>query len=163
KEEDKGRMFPVSDSAKSVVTALVNKIKSLRVTIRMNTSVDTILYEDGAVQGIRLRSKEEIFSPNVIVAAGGKSVPNTGSTGDGYAWVKKACNTITTLYPTEVPLTSAESFIKRKELQGVSLRDIALTVRKPNGKLIITHRWDMVFTHFGLSGPSVLRCSQYVV
>lgn len=163
KEEDKGRMFPVSDSAKSVVAALVHQIETLQVDIRMVTSVQTVLYAGGAVQGVRLSSNEEIFASNVIVAVGGKAVPNTGSTGDGYAWAQKAGHSITALYPTEVPLTSAAPFIKRKTLQGVSLRDVAVSVHKPNGKTITTHRWDMIFTHQGLSGPAVLRCSQYVV
>lgn len=163
KEEDHGRMFPVSDSAKSVVDALLNKIKQLKVTIKVNTPVETVLYKDGAVEGIKLKSKEKVYTPSVVIAVGGKSVPNTGSTGDGYAWAKIAGHTITDLYPTEVPLTSKDPFIKKKKLQGLSLRDVALTVRKPNGKEIKTHRWDMVFTHLGLSGPAVLRCSQYVV
>jgi predicted Rossmann fold flavoprotein len=163
KEEDHGRMFPVSDSAKSVVSALLNKIKKLKVEAKVNAPVESVLYGDGTVRGIRLKSKEEIDAENVIVAAGGKSVPNTGSTGDGYAWARKAGHTITELYPTEVPLTSSEPFIKRKTLQGLSLSDVALTARNPKGKAIKTHRWDMIFTHIGLSGPAVLRLSQYVV
>lgn len=163
KEEDRGRMFPVSDSAKSVVQALLKKIKALHVEMMVNAPVETVLYRDGVVFGVRLRSGEEMTASSVIVAVGGKSVPKTGSTGDGYAWAKKCGHTITDLYPTEVPLTSAESFIKNKTLQGLSLRDVALTVRNPKGKPIKTHRWDMIFTHFGLSGPAVLRCSQYVV
>ncbi|MFC7394663.1 NAD(P)/FAD-dependent oxidoreductase [Scopulibacillus cellulosilyticus] len=163
KEEDHGRMFPVNDSAKSVVQALLNKVKSLNVAIKVNTSVESVLYENGEVKGIKLKNKEKIYAPNVIVAVGGKSVPYTGSTGDGYAWAKAAGHTITELYPTEVPLTSDEPFIKQRTLQGLSLRDVALTVRNPKGKAIKTHRWDMIFTHFGLSGPAVLRCSQFVV
>src|SRR5699024_1341632 len=82
---------------------------------------------------------------------------------DGYAWAQKAGHTITELYPTEVALTSAEQFIKNRTLQGLSLRDVALTVLSKNNKPIITHQMDMVFTHFGISGPAVLRCSQFVV
>lgn len=163
KEEDLGRMFPVSDSAKTVVKALLKKVKALKITIQVDSPVETVLYNEDKVQGIRLKAGEEIGSSNVVVAVGGKSVPNTGSTGDGYAWAKKAGHTITELYPTEVPLTSNETFIKEKTLQGVSLRDVAVTVRNPKGKAIKTHRWDMIFTHLGLSGPAVLRCSQYVV
>ncbi|MBM7646666.1 putative Rossmann fold flavoprotein [Scopulibacillus daqui] len=163
KEEDYGRMFPISDSAKSVVQALLKKVKSLNVAIKVHAPVETVLFEDGEVKGVQLKNKERIYAPNVIVAVGGKSVPYTGSTGDGYAWAKKAGHTITELYPTEVPLTTDEPFIKKKTLQGLSLRDVALTVRNPKGKGIKTHRWDMIFTHFGLSGPAVLRCSQFVV
>ncbi|HEX7063507.1 MAG TPA: NAD(P)/FAD-dependent oxidoreductase [Bacillales bacterium] len=163
KEEDRGRMFPVSDSAKTVVDALLKRIRALKVEMRVNAPVETILYREGAVQGIRLKSGEEIDAGSVIVAAGGKSVPRTGSTGDGYAWAEKAGHTITELYPTEVPLTSTEAFIKEKRLQGLALRDVAVTVQNPKGKAIKTHRWDMIFTHQGLSGPAILRCSQYVV
>lgn len=76
---------------------------------------------------------------------------------------KKAGHTITELYPTEVALTSTENFIKQKQLQGVSLRDVALSVLNKRNKKIITHEMDMIFTHFGISGPAVLRCSQFVV
>ncbi|MCL6571100.1 MAG: NAD(P)/FAD-dependent oxidoreductase, partial [Bacillus sp. (in: Bacteria)] len=69
----------------------------------------------------------------------------------------------TELYPTEVPITSSEAFIQNKTLQGLSLRDIELSVLNPKGKSIITHRMDMIFTHFGISGPAVLRCSQFVI
>lgn len=76
---------------------------------------------------------------------------------------KKAGHTITTLFPTEVPLTSKESFIKERILQGLALRDVAVSVLNKKGKSIITHRMDMLFTHFGVSGPAILRCSQFVV
>src|SRR5699024_7266250 len=76
---------------------------------------------------------------------------------------KKAGHTVTSLYPTEVPITSKENFIKNKTLQGISLRDVALSVLDDEAKPIITHQMDMIFTHFGISGPAVLRCSQFVV
>lgn len=163
KEEDNGRMFPVSDKAKTVVDALVNKVRSQGVDIRTNSPVDEVLYDQGQAVGVRLRSGEVFQSRAVIIAVGGKSVPQTGSEGDGYAWAEKAGHTITDLYPTEVPLTSPESFIQSKELQGLSLREIGLTVWSPKGKKLIQHDGDMIFTHFGISGPTALRCSQYVV
>src|SRR5699024_10414715 len=106
---------------------------------------------------------DTIKTKSIVIAVGGKSVPHTGSTGDGYAWAKKAGHTITELYPTEVPLTSREQFIKEKTLQGLSLRGVGLSVLDENNKLIVTHEMDMIFTHFGISGPAVLRCSQFVV
>lgn len=163
KEEDNGRMFPVSDKAKTVVDALVNKVRSQGVDIRTNSPVDEVLYDQGQVVGVRLRSAEVFKSKAVIIAVGGKSVPQTGSEGDGYAWAEQAGHTITDLYPTEVPMTSPEPFIQSKELQGLSLRDIGLTVWNPKGKKLIYHDGDMIFTHFGISGPTALRCSQYVV
>ncbi|MEN2769197.1 NAD(P)/FAD-dependent oxidoreductase [Ornithinibacillus xuwenensis] len=162
KEEDHGRMFPVSNSAKSVVDALINKMTELSVSIKLDTAVEAIHFgEEGHT--IILKNGEKIETASVVIAAGGKAVPHTGSTGDGYAWAKKAGHTITELYPTEVALTSAESFIKQKTLQGLSLRNIALSVLNTKNKAIITHQMDMIFTHFGVSGPAVLRCSQFVV
>ncbi|ULO06989.1 NAD(P)/FAD-dependent oxidoreductase [Paenibacillus sp. 19GGS1-52] len=163
KEEDNGRMFPISDKAKTVVDALVNKIRSQGVHIKVNSPVKEVLYQDGSAKGVRLRSGEIFNSKSVIVAVGGKSVPQTGSQGDGYAWAERAGHSITELYPTEVPLTSNESFIRNKEFQGLSLRNISLSVWNPKGKKIIEHEGDMLFTHFGISGPTSLRCSQYVV
>ncbi len=163
KEEDRGRMFPVSDSAKTVVQALLRKVQSLQVEIKTNSPVQTILYDDNSVRGVKLKNGEELKCKAVIVATGGRSVPHTGSTGDGYPWAEAAGHTITELYPTEVPITSNTSFIRSKQLQGLSLRNITLTVWNPKGKKVITHEGDMIFTHFGVSGPCVLRCSQFVV
>ena len=163
KEEDHGRMFPVNNKAQSVVDALIHKLKELHVTVRMNTAVKTLHYQEGKAESVELESGEKFPSKTIIVAVGGKSVPQTGSTGDGYAWAEKAGHTITELYPTEVPITSNEQFIKEKRLQGLSLRDIELSVLNEKGKTIIRHRLDMIFTHFGISGPAALRSSQFVV
>ncbi|WP_112181684.1 MULTISPECIES: NAD(P)/FAD-dependent oxidoreductase [Paraliobacillus] len=162
KEEDHGRMFPVSNSAKDVVNSLLKQLDDLKVTVKKNTPVFSVEYGDEA-HTITLETGEKIQSKSVVIAVGGKAVPYTGSTGDGYKWAEEAGHTITDLYPTEVPLLSNETFIKEKLLQGLALRDINLSVLNPKGKKIITHRMDMLFTHFGVSGPAVLRCSQYVV
>ncbi|WP_335871328.1 NAD(P)/FAD-dependent oxidoreductase [Bacillus sp. 2205SS5-2] len=163
KEEDHGRMFPVSNKAQSVVDALLNRLAELNVTIRTNTPVDEVLYQNNQTAGIKLKDGEIIHCQSVVLAVGGKSVPHTGSTGDGYPWAEKAGHTVTELFPTEVPLTSKEPFIQEKTLQGLALRDIALSVLNKRGKPVVTHKMDMIFTHIGLSGPAVLRCSQYVV
>jgi predicted Rossmann fold flavoprotein len=163
KEEDRGRMFPISDKAKTVVDALIQKVRSQGVEIRTLSPVDEVLYEAGQTLGVRLQTGETIRSKAVIIATGGKSVPHTGSTGDGYPWVEAAGHTVTELYPTEAPLTSKEPFIRSKQLQGLSLRDITLSVWNPKGKKIIEHEGDMIFTHFGISGPTALRCSQFIV
>jgi predicted Rossmann fold flavoprotein len=163
KEEDHGRMFPVSDKAQSVVDAMITRMKELKVDMLTNSPVETVEYEDGKASAVRLKNKERYSASSIILAVGGKSVPHTGSTGDGYAWAEKAGHTITELFPTEVPITSNEPFIQSKELQGLSLRGVGLSVLNPKGKPLITHEMDMIFTHFGISGPAVLRCSQYVV
>ncbi|KAF0816429.1 putative flavin-containing protein YtfP [Bacillus sp. ZZV12-4809] len=163
KEEDHGRMFPVTDKAQSVVDALISRLKELKVDIKTDSPIQDVHYDNGRVKSVELQTGDMFEADAVVIAVGGKSVPHTGSTGDGYAWAEKAGHTITELFPTEVPLTSSESFIKEKTLQGLSLRSVALSVLNPKGKALITHRMDMIFTHFGISGPAVLRCSQYAV
>ncbi|KWX76491.1 NAD(P)/FAD-dependent oxidoreductase [Paenibacillus jilunlii] len=162
KEEDNGRMFPVSDKASSVVSALIRKVRNLGVQIMTDSPVAEVLYGNSSVEGIRLTSGRTLSASAVVIATGGKSVPQTGSTGDGYPWAEAAGHTITELFPTEVPILSREGWIKSGELQGLSLRDVTLTVWNPKGKRVIAHRGDMIFTHFGLSGPIALRCSQFL-
>ncbi|WP_055106546.1 BaiN/RdsA family NAD(P)/FAD-dependent oxidoreductase [Paenibacillus ihumii] len=162
KEEDNGRMFPVSDKAKTVVNALIGKAKSLGVTLLIHHPVKEIIYGSGRVEGVKLNSGEMYKASAVIVATGGKSVPHTGSTGDGYPWAEAAGHTITELYPTETPIVSKEPFIASRELQGLSLRNVKLSLLDPKGKSVIAHQGDMIFTHFGLSGPIALRCSGFI-
>lgn len=162
KEEDHGRMFPVSNSAASVVNTLIDQLNKLEVDIRLNAPVKAVDYGDTMhkVYG----ENGDVFETNaIVIAVGGKAVPHTGSNGEGYPWAKKAGHTITTLFPTEVPLTSSETFIKERTLQGLALRDVAVSVLNKKGKIIITHQMDMLFTHFGVSGPAILRCSQFAV
>src|SRR6476620_7919859 len=163
KEEDHGRMFPVSDKSQSVIDALLQRISKLRIKVLTNQPVKTVHYQDDRVKSVQLKNGESYETHAIVIAVGGKSVPHTGSTGDGYAWAKKAGHTITELFPTEVPVTSNEPFIKEKKLQGLSLRSVNLSVLNQKGKAIITHKMDMIFAHFGISGPAVLRCSQFIV
>ncbi|SFM09568.1 hypothetical protein SAMN04487943_107267 [Gracilibacillus orientalis] len=162
KEEDHGRMFPVSNKANDVVNALLHRLDELNVTIKKNTAVKAIDYRESTHQ-IILDNQDNIETKAIVIAAGGKAVPHTGSTGDAYPWAKKAGHTITELYPTEVPIVSNEEFIRNKILQGTALRNAALSVYDEKGKKVTTHQMDMLFTHFGISGPAVLRCSQYIV
>lgn len=163
KEEDRGRMFPVTDKAKDVVDALIQKVRRVGTDIRVHSPVDKVMYREGFVRGVQLRSGEQIEASAVVVAVGGMSVPHTGSTGDGYEWAREAGHTVTELYPTEVPIRSDEDFIAKRLLQGLSLRNVTLTVYNAKGKKWIEHDGDMIFTHFGISGPAALRCSQFVV
>ncbi|OAH56264.1 MULTISPECIES: NAD(P)/FAD-dependent oxidoreductase [Bacillaceae] len=163
KEEDHGRMFPVSDRAQDVVEALLDELKRLRVDLRLESPVKKLLMSDDRMIGVRLKSGEEIRAGAIVLATGGKAVPQTGSTGDGYPWAERAGHTVTELFPTEVPITSKEPFIVNRSMQGLALRDVSLSVLNKKGKTLVTHRMDMLFTHFGLSGPAALRCSQFVV
>lgn len=114
-------MFPVTDKAQSVVDALLNRLKQLNVTIRTNEKIKEVRYENGRTAGITTNNDEHINADAVIIAVGGKSVPHTGSTGDGYAWAEAAGHTVTELFPTEVPVTSSEPFIKQKHFRGCPL------------------------------------------
>ena len=201
KEEDHGRMFPVTNSARTILDTLLAELEALDVTIWYEAPVERLLLyrEAGRVRGVLLASGREVLAPAVVLAVGGRAYPKTGATGDGYAWARAAGHTIERLYATEAPLLSQDSFIVDKSLQGVSLRDVAVTVwdaegasGQPNGKgqtdntspaqtasggpansskahltstpakAIVTHQMDMIFTHFGFSGPAILRCSGHV-
>ena len=144
-------MFPVSNKAQSVVDALINRLEDLHVAVRTNCPVEDVLYGNGKVAGVIVQNGERIDCDSLVLAVGGKSVPHTGSTGDGYPWAEKAGHTISELFPTEVPITSDEPFIKSETLQGLSLRNVAVSVLNPKGKPLITHQMDMIFTHFGIS------------
>ena len=163
KEEDHGRMFPVSNKAKDVLQVFLDELDKNNVDIRFNTIVESLIVEEDKIKGVRLESGEMIEAENVIVTTGGKSVPKTGSTGDGHKFAKASGHIVTKLFPTEVPILSDEPFIKDETLKGLSLKDVALSVLKKNGKPRITHQMDMIFTHFGVSGPAALRCSQFVI
>lgn len=162
KEEDDNRMFPVADRAASVAGALLDHLRELGVTLRLQAPVARLSSADGRCTGVVLASGEARTAAAVVVAVGGCSVPQTGSTGDGYAWARAAGHTITPLYPAEVPLRCADPWVASGLLQGLSLRGITQTLFDPRGKRLTTQRGDMIFTHFGLSGPATLRTSHYV-
>ncbi|PTI09680.1 aminoacetone oxidase family FAD-binding enzyme [Staphylococcus xylosus] len=162
KEEDHGRMFPVSNKAQDVVDALIHTFQQNKVEVKEEATVASISYTDNQTFQVSLNDQQSFESQSLVIATGGTSVPQTGSTGDGYKFAEQLGHSITELFPTEVPITSAESFIKNKRLKGLSLKDVALSVLKKNGKTRITHQMDMLFTHFGVSGPAALRCSQFV-
>lgn len=162
KEEDHGRMFPVSNRAQDVVDTLVKELKNNNVEIKEETAVKHIKLDEDGHFIVTDQNDQVYHSKTVVIATGGTSVPQTGSTGDGYTFAESLGHTITELFPTEVPITSKEPFIIRKTLKGLSLKDVALSVLRKNGKPRITHQMDMIFTHFGISGPAALRCSQFV-
>lgn len=161
KEEDHGRMFPVSNKAKDVLNVFINKLEANNVEIKYDTVVRDIHSESGAISSVST-DNVQFQTKNVVVATGGCSVPKTGSTGDGHGFARSLGHSVTTLFPTEVPIVSHEPFISDGTLKGLSLKDVGLSVLKKNGKPRVTHQMDMIFTHFGVSGPAALRCSQFV-
>ncbi|MBQ8339843.1 MAG: NAD(P)/FAD-dependent oxidoreductase [Clostridia bacterium] len=160
KVERGNRVFPVSDKATDVVDALVRECRRLGVKT-VTARVERLLLEEGAVRGVACHGKEALFD-TVIVATGGKSYPLTGSTGDGYAFAEAAGHTVVPPKPSLVPLVEAGSFCA--SVQGLSLRNVRLTARDTQrSKTVFEEQGEMLFTHFGLTGPLVLSASAHLV
>ena len=155
------RVFPVSDRSLDVVLALEKYIKQNKVKLHLESPVDSVLIEDGKVAGIRLKNGKEEKADGVIVCTGGLSYPGTGSTGDGYRFAKAAGHHVTKLYPSLVPLKTAENWCH--ELMGLSLKNIEITVKNNKGKKVYTDFGEMLFTHFGVSGPVILSASRHII
>lgn len=160
KTERGNRVFPISDKSSDVIHALTAALRKLGVEVELHEEVADVLAEDGHVTGVRLkRGQKVVFADAVIVTTGGLSYPSTGSTGDGYRFAKELGHTITDLSPALVPFVAKEDVCK--ELQGLSLRNISVQIR--NGKKVLYEEFgEMLFTHFGVSGPVLLSASSYV-
>ena len=156
KVERGGRLFPVSDKAVDVVDALVKTARQTGVRIQTSRPVQSIRVADGRVSGV-VAGLETVPADAVILATGGLSYPGTGSTGDGYRLAKELGHSVTPLAPALVPLEVAESWIG--ELQGLSLKNVSALVRI-NGRKVDSDFGELMFTHFGLSGPIILSLSQ---
>lgn len=157
KTERGNRVFPVSDKADDIADALAYEMKNLGVKI-INKCVSALIIEENVCVGV-IAGKEEFRSASTLIACGGKSYPNTGSTGDGYTLAESAGHTVTELKPSLVPLMSPDKFCA--EMMGLSLRNV--TLRLYDGKkLIFSELGEMLFTHFGVSGPLVLSASSHI-
>ena len=161
KVERGGRVFPVSDNAKDVVDTLNAFLKKKRVDLWLNSPVEKILTEDKKVTGIMLKSGKIISCDMVVLATGGASYPGTGSTGDGYKMAKELGHTIVPLKPSLVPLITKEEWVK--DLQGLSLKNVSITLVDNKGKKIYSDFGEMLFTHFGVSGPIILSASRHML
>lgn len=160
KVERGNRVFPESDKAVDIVDAL-NAFSQDSGAKRIKGRATELIIEDGAVRGVRLEDGQEYFADAVIVATGGASYPLTGSTGDGYELAKQAGHTVTELKPSLVPLVCHEGFCM--DLQGLSLRNIEITVIDSESyKEIYKDFGEMLFTHFGVSGPVILSASAHM-
>ncbi len=154
------RVFPVSDKAEDIVKALVGRCRRAGVKIKQ-ARVRSLIIESGAAVGARDEQGGEYRADAVIVATGGRSYPRTGSEGDGYAFAKAAGHTVTAIKPSLVPLVSSSRICA--SLQGLSLRNVELKiVHKPSGRQIYEDFGEMMFTHFGLTGPMVLSASAHI-
>lgn len=160
KEERGGRIFPVSDKASDILNALVAAMKSQNVKI-VQGRASGIVTIGGEVTGVRLDNNALLKCEKAIIATGGKSYPLTGSTGDGYALASSLGHEIVTPKPSLVPLETVEKNVL--SLQGLSLRNIGLKVFDgKSGKLLYDDFGELLFTHFGVSGPVILSASAFV-
>lgn len=159
KEEKEKRIFPLSNSSQSVWNVLVDYLKKSNVTILSNSVVTGILYEGNNVTGVKIKGGDTIFAKNIILATGGISRPETGSTGDGYEWLKDLGHTVIMPEPSLVPISVKDEWVKR--VAGVSLQDIKITVFQNNEKQEVK-KGKVLFTHVGLSGPTILNMSKDV-
>ena len=153
------RVFPVSDRAGDIVSALNSRLRSAGVRV-VNRRVSDISCSDGAVSGV-VCADGEISAGAVIVCTGGKSYPLTGSDGDGYRFARALGHTVTPLLPSLVPLTSDDKDCPR--MQGLSLKNVAMYIEnRDSGRRIYEDFGEMMFTHFGMTGPMVLSASAYL-
>ena len=161
KVERGNRVFPESDRSSDVITVLRKELERLSVMIRYKSEVSKIITKDGSFFGLTLKSSNETFLGDaVIIATGGLSYPVTGSTGDGYTFARSLGHTVTPLYPSLVPLHTKEAFVK--DLMGLSLKNIEITVTS-GAKQIYRDFGELLFTHFGVSGPVILSASSYII
>ena len=181
KEERGNRIFPVSDKSKDVLDAFYEELKNLNVKIYTNSTVNQIIVKDGSVTGVEYtfnNNKYTINADKVILATGGKSYPTTGSTGDGYEMAKKLGHTITKIKPSLIPIVANEnSAIEKinlegyknskelcKSLQGLSLKNVKIQFEDiEKNKVIYDDFGEMLFTHFGISGPTILSSSAHII
>ena len=159
KVERGGRVFPESDHSSDVIRALEQEMKRLGVRISLRTEVKEILTEDGRAKGVRLSSGRTIAADAVIIATGGISYPSTGSTGDGYRFARECGHKVTDLSPALVPMEVKEWYAK--ELMGLSLRNIGIRITDGKKKLY-EEFGEMLFTHYGVTGPVILSASSIV-
>lgn len=163
KEERGGRIFPKSDHSSDVIKVLERRMKELDVKVHLGSEVKEVLIEETegekAVTGVLLSNGQTVQGDRVIVATGGMSYQTTGSTGDGYRFAKDAGHKVTDLRCALVPMETKEEYVTR--MQGLALKNVSFTV-KDGKKVLYQDFGELLFTHFGISGPLVLTASSYI-
>ena len=153
------RVFPVSDHSSDVIAALRRQLTEVNVEVKLDTEVKELIIEEEGVTGVLLTDGRTIKAQAVVVATGGFSYQTTGSTGDGYKWAQECDHKIVDPCPALVPLETKEDWTK--SLQGLSLKNVSLCFK--NGKKVLYEGFgEMMFTHFGITGPLVLSASSYL-
>ena len=160
KTERGNRVFPVSDKAADIVKALEQACIDYGVKI-YHIRVKGIIAEDGEVKGVKCSDGHNYYAPSVLIATGGKSYPKTGSDGDGYRFAEALGHTVTEIKPSLVPVVSSDGYCA--EMMGLSLKNVTLTLKDcVKNKVIFEELGEMLFTHFGVSGPLVLSASSHI-
>jgi hypothetical protein len=157
KVEAENRVFPVSDSSQSVWDVLVDTIKQNNVEVRSNAVVTGFDHKANKITAINLKNKEKVFAKKIVLATGGTSRPETGSTGDGFIWLKGLGHNVIDSNEALVPVAIKDKWVK--VLSGLTLQNIKLTTFQNNTKQE-SHKGKLLFTHFGISGPTVLNMSK---
>lgn len=159
KYERGNRVFPESDHASDVIKVLQNELVKRKVDIRLNTEVVSLLTDKGGITGVKLK-KEDIQADAVILATGGISYPSTGSTGDGIRWAENTGHNTRPLIQSLVPFETKEKFVSG--LMGLSLKNVEASIYDSRNKLLYKDFGEMLFTHFGVSGPIIISASAVV-
>jgi predicted Rossmann fold flavoprotein len=160
KLEKANQIFPISDRASEVLNTLIDKVKSTGGKIITEVTVNHLLSSGGLITGIALNNGETIEADNYIVSTGGRSYPNTGSTGDAYDWLKQLGHTIVTPQPSLAPIIVKDKLVKK--IEGLSLNDINLELFD-DGKKIAKTTGDIIFTSTGVSGPAAIDLSRFII
>lgn len=169
KEERGNRIFPKSDKSLDVEKAFEREITRLHINVKLNSKVTKILVKNSKVEGVKYLNSEDIektlYGDKIILATGGATYPLTGSTGDGYKMAEQLGHTVTKIKPSLIPLTASKGSIKTcQELQGLSLRNVAIRLMDAEkSKKIYEDFGEMIFTHFGVSGPTILSSSAHLL
>ena len=159
KTERGNRVFPVSDHSSDIIRGLEHELKKAGAHIHLHTEVQEICTENGQITGVILKDGKMLSADAVVVATGGLSYPSTGSTGDGYRFAAETGHKVVPQAPSLVPLEAAEDYVSK--LQGLSLKNAELTIR--SGKKILYRDFgEMMFTHFGVTGPMILSASAHI-
>lgn len=161
KTERGNRVFPESDKSSDVIAVLLRELKKLNVDIRYNNEACGIITEGNVFRGVRMKNQDILYADKLIIATGGLSYQATGSTGDGYRFAKDMGHSVTKLYPCLVPMNMKEEGIA-KELQGLSLRNVKISITSKN-KEVYSDFGELLFTHYGVSGPVILSASSYCI
>ncbi|WP_300347535.1 NAD(P)/FAD-dependent oxidoreductase [Clostridium sp.] len=152
------KVYTKSDTAEEVIGILKRELEECKVKEMYNTKVSDFIIEDGEIKGVVTESGKKILGDKVIITTGGKSFPNTGSDGEMYGILEKYGHTITPIHAALIPLVTKEDFVKN--LQGVAMKDVVVSAKIKKKKYEKTG--DMIFTHFGVSGPAILKLSSYI-